>query len=206
MTNITPTQQLFAALKPEDSSSQKAINEATQAAEKRWPLLKSLAPEKWAIAPALSEDEKLRRNRLEPIEVVPRKPAASAPNINAQLANALNRMAAAKPLGVTKDITHAPTTPAQLPTTGSIVKTAPVTAAFTSVLTASIAAQASTHEAEPTTTPVPIFKPASASVVQPSKPSDNSILSVLKRVELANVAEPIDKEKISGFLSRLGKR
>jgi hypothetical protein len=77
MTNITPTQQLFAALKPEDSSSPRAINEATQAAEERWPLLKSLAPEKWAIAPALSEDEKLRRNRLEPIEVVTRKPAAS---------------------------------------------------------------------------------------------------------------------------------
>jgi hypothetical protein len=166
MTNTTPTQQLFAALKPEDSSSQKSTDEATHAAEQRWPLLKSLTPEKWAIAPALSEEEKLHRNRLAPIEVVNRKPAASAPNLNAQIANALNRMSAPTQVPITKTLPTA----VQIPTSA------------------------------------PLFKPASTPEQQTSKPSDDSILSVLQRVAKANEPEPVVTEKASGFLSRLGKR
>jgi hypothetical protein len=174
MTNLTPTQQLFAVLKPEDSSSQKAINQATQAAEQRWPLLKSLAPEKWAIAPALSDEEKLRRNRLEPIELITRKPAASAPNINVQLANALNRMVASKPLVVTEEAPTAPPTLTTSPPPAPVAKTATIN------------------------TPAP--------ATRPNKPNDNSILSVLKRIEQANAPEPIVEENVPGFLSRLGKR
>jgi hypothetical protein len=97
MNSTTSNTELFAALKPEDSTSPRAINEATLAAEQRWPLLKSISPQKWEIAAALSGEEKSKRARLEPIEAVTRRSPASTPNISAQLANALNRMVSVKP-------------------------------------------------------------------------------------------------------------
>jgi hypothetical protein len=89
--SLAPT-QIIAALKAEDGTSQTALNAAAAAAEKRWPLLKSIAPQKWDIAPNLTPNEKANRNMRDPVDPVIRKPAASAPNINAQLASALNRM------------------------------------------------------------------------------------------------------------------
>jgi hypothetical protein len=126
-----PNQQLFAALKAQDGTSAQAINDAATAAEQRWPLLKSLAPQKWAIATPLSDEEKLKRSLLEPIEIVNRKPAASAPNINAQLANALNRMVAKKPIEAMKtpvaEISVAVPAPAPLPLPQSVRPPEPAT-------------------------------------------------------------------------------
>jgi hypothetical protein len=176
MTNSN--QQLFAALKAQDGTSTQAINEAASAAEQRWPLLKSLSPQKWAIAPALSNEEKLKRSRLEPIEVVNRKPAASTPNINAQLANALNRMAISKPIE---------------PVLSPTPSTAPTPVASKAPLATTPPLQT---EAE--------IKPVAAS--KPAQLSDNSITATLQRIEQAHAPKEPNTSKVPGFLSRLGKR
>lgn len=184
MTNSN--QQLFAALKAQDGTSTEAVNEAASAAEQRWPLLKSLSPQKWAIAPALSNEEKLKRSRLEPIEVVNRKPAASTPNINAQLANALNRMAISKPTEPVPLLVPSPT-PSTAPTT------APTPVASKPPLATTPPLQA---DAE--------IKPVAAS--KPAQLSDNSIVATLQRIEQAHAPKEPNTSKVPGFLSRLGKR
>jgi hypothetical protein len=179
-----PTGQIITSLKADDGTSRTAMNAAACAAEQRWPLLKSLTPGKWAIAPTLTGDEKTHRNLVEPVAVVVRKTAASVPNINAQLANALNRMnpVKAKPLSP----------PAVLTSTRMVAPAVDVT----SVISPNVPANLS-----------PNLPPNPPSIVQPNALAlDDSIQAVLQRVEKAHQPTPDVRTKVPGFLARLGKR
>jgi hypothetical protein len=180
MNNLSATQGLFATLKPDDGTSSMAVNEASHSAEQRWPLLKSLGPEKWSIAPTLSDEEKRNRKQLEPMPTVARRPAASEPNINTQLANALNRMIEPKPT------THASIPPTPLPKSAnaSLPPTVDVS------LPKQDAHPAALHIAEPTV----------------RTQEHESIVSILNRIERAHMPAPTGTEKIPAFLARLGKR
>jgi hypothetical protein len=167
MNNLSATQGLFATLKPDDGTSSTAVNEASHSAEQRWPLLKSLGPEKWSIAPTLSEEEKLQRKQLEPMPTVARRPAASEPNINTQLANALNRMIEPKP--------HANASTPATPQASQL--------------------QSSSYSAA-----LPIPEPSVRSQ------ENDSIVSILNRIERAHMPTPTGTEKVPAFLARLGKR
>jgi hypothetical protein len=182
MNNFSATQGLFATLKPDDGTSATAVNEASHSAEQRWPLLKSLAPEKWAIAPPLSTEEKLTRKQLEPMATVTRRPAASAPNINTQLANALNRMVEPKA-----------TTQASMPTTPMPVTT-PVPPPRPPSVDAPTPRQV-VYQAAPPTVELPV-----------RTQEHNSIESILNRIERAHMPAPTSTEKVPAFLARLGKR
>jgi hypothetical protein len=174
----TANQQLFAALKAEDGTSPNAMNAAAIAAEQRWPLLKSLAPQKWALAPTLSDQEKQKRALLDPIEVVVRKPAASAPNLNVQIANALHRMNPLKRKSIENE---------------------PALTEVQNVLPTEVTAPVLTPTITPAATPATSRPSATA-------PKDDSLAAVLQRVEQAY--EPVTeyKARVPGFLARLGKR
>jgi hypothetical protein len=176
-----PPQQIIATLKAEDGTSPSAMTAAAAAAEQRWPLLKSLTPEKWAIAPSLSETEKTHRNLIEPIETVVRKTSASAPNINVQLANALNRMNPAKAKPVEKK---------------PIVETMAVQATTPSITIPPVPA---------VTTTAPVAAPMPEALSTPS-PQGDSIQAILLRVEQAHKPAASPRTKVPGFLARLGKR
>jgi hypothetical protein len=186
----TANQQLFAALKAEDGTSPNAMNEAAQAAERRWPLLKSLAPQKWALAPTLSDQEKQKRALLDPIEVVVRKTVASAPNLNTQIANALHRMNPLKRNLIEKELAAvevqnaSPHEPLPVPSPMPPVAPSPVPIVVS--------------QAPPPQVPTSISTPISA--------KDDSLAAVLQRVERAY--EPVTeyKARVPGFLARLGKR
>jgi hypothetical protein len=190
-----PARQIIAALKAEDGTSQSAMTAAATAAEQRWPLLKSLTPEKWAIAPSLSETEKAHRNLVEQVETVVRKTSASAPNINVQLANALNRMNPAKVKPAEKKpIAKAIAIQAAEPLTTSPAPT--------------VAAPVATPS--PVMTPSPVTRASHAvppSVPPSLSPSDSdSIQAILQRVEQAHQPVKSPRTKVPGFLARLGKR
>jgi hypothetical protein len=175
MNNLSATQGLFATLKPDDGTSSTAVNEASHSAEQRWPLLKSLGPEKWSIAPTLSDEEKRNRKQLEPMPTVARRPAASEPNINTQLANALNRMIEPKPQAnastpATPQSSHQP-----------IVDTPP-------------------PRQEVYSAALPISEPSVGTQ------ENDSIVSILNRIERAHMPAPTSTEKVPAFLARLGKR
>jgi hypothetical protein len=182
--------QIIAALKAEDGNSQTALNAAAAAAEQRWPLLKSLTPQKWAIAPALTPAEKNNRNILDPVDTVIRKPAASAPNINAQLASALNRMnpVKTKPTPFVAQVKTPP--PIQTPAFEKPRAVAPAVAPIT-------VAQSTLPPA-----PTPPLKAAQ----QESNAQGDSIQAVLHRIEQAHLPVQTGRTKVPGFLARLGKR
>jgi hypothetical protein len=180
MNNFSATQGLFATLKPDDGTSATAVNEASHSAEQRWPLLKSLAPEKWAIAPPLSAEEKLNRKQLEPMPALTRRPAASELNINTQLANALNRMIEPKP-----------TTQASMPAT-------PLPSPAHSSAPSGVDASPPKQD---------VYLPASPLPAQPVRKQDNeSIVSILNRIERAHMPAPTSTDKVPAFLARLSKR
>jgi hypothetical protein len=180
MNNFSATQGLFATLKPDDGTSATAVNEASHSAEQRWPLLKSLAPEKWAIAPPLSTEEKLNRKQLEPMPALTRRPAASELNINTQLANALNRMIEPKPT------TQASMSTTPLPT--------PVPPSRPPSVDAPTPRQV-VYQTAPPTVELPV-----------TTQEHKSIESILNRIERAHMPEPTSTEKVPAFLARLGKR
>jgi hypothetical protein len=183
MNNLSATQGLFATLKPDDGTSTTAVNEASHSAEQRWPLLKSLGPEKWSIAPTLSEEEKLNRKQLEPMPTVARRPAASEPNINTQLANALNRMIEPKPT------TEASISPMPLPMPTPAHPSSPPSGV-----------DASLPKQEGYSPALPFSEP-------PVRTQEHkSIASILNRIERAHMPAPTTAEKIPAFLARLGKR
>jgi hypothetical protein len=207
MTDQSTTQQLFAALKPEDGTSANAINDASHSAEARWPLLKSLAPEKWGIAPTLSEEEKLNRKQLETLPVVTRRPAASEPNINTQLANALNRMLEPK-----MQVSISPES-ATLATSASVSQAASADQEFKENASAEPMPSPLPPLRQPNITPTqqieavysaapPIASPPST-IVQ--KDAD-SVESILNRIERAHAPASVVTSKVPGFLARLGKR
>jgi hypothetical protein len=185
-----PSTQIIAALKAEDGTSQTALNAAAAAAEQRWPLLKSLTPQKWAIAPTLTADEKTNRNMLGPVDTVIRKPAASAPNINAQLASALNRMnpVKTKPKAVVVQAITPPPVP-----TAAIEKPAAVAPAVAPITVAR-------------TTLPPAPTPPLAAAQPESNAQSDSIQAVLHRIEQAHLPAQTERTKVPGFLARLGKR
>jgi hypothetical protein len=185
-----PSTQIIAALKAEDGTSQTALNAAAAAAEQRWPLLKSLTPQKWAIAPTLTADEKTNRNMLGPVDTVIRKPAASAPNINAQLASALNRMnpVKTKPKAVVVQAITPPPVP-----TPAIEKPAAVAPAVAPITVAR-------------TTLPPAPTPPLAAAQPESNAQSDSIQAVLHRIEQAHLPAQTERTKVPGFLARLGKR
>jgi hypothetical protein len=193
-----PSTQIIAALKAEDGTSQTALNAAAAAAEQRWPLLKSLTPQKWAIAPTLTADEKTNRNMLGPVDTVIRKPAASAPNINAQLASALNRMnpVKTKPKAVVVQAITPPPVP-----TPAIEKPAAVAP---TVAPAVAPAMAPITVARTTLPPAPT--PPLASAQPESNAQSESIQAVLHRIEQAHLPAQTERTKVPGFLARLGKR
>jgi hypothetical protein len=196
ITSSLPSTQIISALKAEDGTSQAAMNAAAAAAEQRWPLLKSLTPQKWAIAPSLTADEKIHRNLLDPIETVVRKPAASAPNINAQLANALNRMnpVKSKPKAtIEQKVTITPPVreEAAAPTVAPI-KVAPTKVAPMPTAQTTMSQQAS---------PAPLVATMPESGAQ-----NDSIQAVLQRIEQAHMPTQTERSKVPGFLARLGKR
>jgi hypothetical protein len=183
MNNLSVTQQLFAALKPEDGTSRNAIDEASQSAEARWPLLKSLATEKWVLAPPLSDEEKLNRQQLEPMPNVTRRPAASEPNINTQLANALNRMI--------ESTTQPQAQPQAQPKTPSVKPSASIS--------------------QPATAPAPkteaFYSPPPPNALPAAlRLDEDSIMSILDRIERAHAPASSAPPKATGFLARLGKK
>ena len=83
---------LFRSLRPDDANFQASLNVAAHQAEERWPLLKAISPQKPALTPALSTEERQRWSNQEQPGTRERKPALSLPGLGDKLTQSLSKM------------------------------------------------------------------------------------------------------------------
>lgn len=83
---------LFRSLRPDDANFQASLNAAAHQAEERWPLLKAISPQKPALTPALSTEERQRWSHQEQPGARERKPALSLPGLGDKLTQSLSKM------------------------------------------------------------------------------------------------------------------
>jgi hypothetical protein len=85
---------LFRSLGPGVAGTQASPVAAAQAAEQKWPLLKTIPPKRSAPTPALSDEEKSRWTAQQPVGRAERKPALSMPGLGDKLTRSLGQMGA----------------------------------------------------------------------------------------------------------------
>jgi hypothetical protein len=185
------TPQLFRTLKADDAHAKDALALAANAAQKRWPLLQSTRPEKWLPTPKLTAGEKqdrfnadVTRSQLSPSEA----PLLSVPSIDSRIASGLSRMLFQK--------------------LKSVVGAAPTVAPI----------NASENSIEPLASkPIDAAKPAVTETVLSQtlqkidpkaihKNADDSIQSMLQRLEKSPVLPNPSAQRPPSFLARLGIR
>jgi hypothetical protein len=187
--NSTP--KLIRALKPGGSVTAEAVHQASMEAQERWPLLKSVRPEKWQLAPKLADTEKHNRSAVDAPVSAPKVPPRASSSLDLRLAQGLLRMAAtvAPVAEVVAPKLEAGGAPPELVSTDNRLAS------------------------------VELFKKVSVvevpETVQVQSPvvETESIQAVLSRVLQANErtaqslsARDLKSPKQPGFLSRLGKR
>jgi hypothetical protein len=178
--NSTPN--LLRTLKPEASVSAEAVNQAAVEAQERWPLLKSIRPEKWLLAPKLLDNEKKTRLAVDAPVSAPKIAPRAASSIDLRLAQGLQRM--------TVNLSPRVDTVTPEPI-ADIVRVAPVK------LVESVKE-------------LPVVQAVETVHTEPANANDESIQAVLSRVlqagERTVQTTPANGLKQPGFLSRLGKR
>jgi hypothetical protein len=178
--NSTPN--LLRALKPEASVSTEAVKQAAVEAQEHWPLLKSVRPEKWLLAPKLSDKEKRVRLAVDAPVTAPKIAPRASSSLDLRLAQGLHRMK----VSISSKIEAA--------APDEVIEPVPVAQIVPIELFKNITVVPPTETAQPAPAPI----------------DDDSIQAVLSRVLQANEkavqASTSTSLKQPGFLSRLGKR
>jgi hypothetical protein len=176
------TPQLFRTLKADNVDAKDALALAANSAQKRWPMLQSTRPEKWLPTPKLTEGEKQDRRNADVVRTVAR-PAASpllaVPSIDSRIASGLSRMLFQK----LKSTVVAASSPAPSQPLKPI--------------------QATTSNVQQI-----VYQAAPVELESPAEPlhADDSIQSVLQRLEKHPAQLSTVAQRQPSFLSRLGKR
>jgi hypothetical protein len=176
------TPQLFRTLKADSVGAKDALAHAANSAQKRWPLLQSTRPEKWLPAPKLTEGEKQDRRNADVVRTIARPalaPLLAVPSIDSRIASGLSRMLFQKLQSTVGAASNAQP--------GQPLK--PVQATIPN-------AQQIVYEEAP-------LEPES-----PAAPlhAEDSIRSVLQRLEKGSAQLATIAQRQPSFLSRLGKR
>ena len=174
---------LFRSLGPGSARTQAPPVAMAQAAEQRWPLLRSISPKGLAPPPALSEEDKSRWANPEHVGRAEKKPALSLPGVADKLTKSLEKMGGRSAVRPSDSVqpSNADKRSLELPLrTGLFTK--------------------------------PVEEPASQTTVQKTVANtsvadgDDSLVGIFDR--LSKVDEPVVPvaPRKSSFLSRIGKK
>jgi hypothetical protein len=83
---------LFRSLRPDESAFKENISSGVRDAEQRWPLFKTVAPQKPQDPPALSEQERQHWKSQEKSAASARKPALSLPALSDKMSKGLGKI------------------------------------------------------------------------------------------------------------------
>lgn len=144
---------LFKSLRPDDSHLEASTHEAVREAEQRWPLFKALQPAKSVTTPKLELKDRMKWQSPEKPAPRKRKPAASTPTMNEQLAQGLGRMTSVKPVAKRRNVVEKPIPTAVPPEQEALpIASAPVVRRYAAKTTLSFASgteKERTLQAEP---------------------------------------------------------
>lgn len=202
---------LFRSLRPDDANFQASLNVAAHQAEERWPLLKAISPQKPALTPVLSTEERQRWSNQEQPGTRERKPALSLPGLGDKLTQSLSKMGgrpkvAAAPLSaepVEPPLWHAPERRMEAPPPEVPRK-----------LASTLFSKSSAIESSVTQAPAGLGlfgkkqgEPAAPEhLINRVVAADDSLVSIFSR--LAEPEEVVSKAVVKrpSFLSRIGKK
>lgn len=204
---------LFRSLGPDDIGFQASAQAAAHEAAQRWPLFKAVPPQKPAVTPALTAQERQHWGSQEKSETGERKPALSLPGLSDKLARSLDKMSGRVATDAKTQNSAMPTEPEQPPVTPprSLLTPSPTkppdsrSTLFSGSLKASPNVEADDSR-------LMLFATSAAKLsaderAAPAAPqADDSLASIFSRLE--GTENPVKKsiDKRSSFLSRLGKR